>query len=60
MTLTEEEKQRVAARVAAFETATGVEPARLWQHGNNRSATARSLGIDRGNFRRLLKKPGLG
>jgi anaerobic nitric oxide reductase transcription regulator len=34
--------------------------ARLRQHGGNRSATARSLGIDRGNFHRLLKKLGLG
>ncbi|MEZ5565187.1 MAG: nitric oxide reductase transcriptional regulator NorR [Gammaproteobacteria bacterium] len=30
--------------------------ARLKQHDGNRASTARSLGIDRGNFHRLLKK----
>ncbi len=34
--------------------------ARLKAHGGNRASTARSLGIDRGNFHRLLKKIGLG
>jgi len=32
---------------------------RLHQHGGNRTLTARSLGLDRGNFHRLLKKIGL-
>ena len=30
--------------------------ARLREHGGNRTSTARSLGIDRGNFHRLLKR----
>lgn len=29
---------------------------RLAEHGGNKAATARSLGVDRGNFSRLLKK----
>ncbi len=33
--------------------------ARLQQHDGNRAAAARSLGLDRGNFHRLLKKIGL-
>ncbi|GIK34504.1 MAG: hypothetical protein AMXMBFR45_12340 [Gammaproteobacteria bacterium] len=33
--------------------------ARLQQEGGNAAATARSLGLDRGNFHRLLKKAGL-
>lgn len=33
--------------------------ARLLQHGGNRASAARSLGLDRGNFHRLLKKVGL-
>src|SRR5690606_18522604 len=33
--------------------------ARLRTHGGNRAAAARSLGIDRGNFHRLLKRLGL-
>lgn len=33
--------------------------ARLLQHGGNRASAARSLGLDRGNFHRLLKKTGL-
>ncbi len=33
--------------------------ARLREHGGNRASAARSLGIDRGNFYRLLKKLGL-
>ncbi len=33
--------------------------ARLQQHEGNAAATARSLGLDRGNFHRLLKKAGL-
>ncbi|MBW7931639.1 MAG: nitric oxide reductase transcriptional regulator NorR [Gammaproteobacteria bacterium] len=33
--------------------------ARLQQHAGNAAAAARSLGIDRGNFHRLLKKLGL-
>lgn len=37
-----------------------VVEARLRQNNGNRSATARSLGMDRGNFHRLLKKLGLG
>ncbi len=32
---------------------------RLQQYQGNRAATARSLGLDRGNFHRLLKKTGL-
>jgi anaerobic nitric oxide reductase transcription regulator len=32
---------------------------RLREHGGNRASAARSLGIDRGNFYRLLKKLGL-
>lgn len=32
---------------------------RLKQHGGNRASTARSLGLDRGNFHRLLKKIGV-
>ncbi|MFZ5509551.1 MAG: nitric oxide reductase transcriptional regulator NorR [Pseudomonadota bacterium] len=36
-----------------------VVQARLRQHGGNRAAAARSLGIDRGNFHRLLRKMGL-
>ena len=32
---------------------------RLQQHGGNRASAARSLGLDRGNFHRLLKKMGL-
>jgi anaerobic nitric oxide reductase transcription regulator len=34
--------------------------ARLRQYGGNRASAARSLGIDRGNFHRLLKRLGLG
>lgn len=34
--------------------------ARLRQYGGNRACAARSLGIDRGNFHRLLKRLGLG
>lgn len=33
--------------------------ARLKEHGGNRASAARSLGLDRGNFHRLLKKIGL-
>ena len=33
--------------------------ARLQQHRGNRASAARSLGLDRGNFHRLLKKMGL-
>jgi anaerobic nitric oxide reductase transcription regulator len=36
-----------------------VVQARLRQHKGNRASTARSLGLDRGNFHRLLKKMGL-
>ena len=34
--------------------------ARLREHGGNRAAAARSLGLDRGNFYRLLKRLGVG
>jgi anaerobic nitric oxide reductase transcription regulator len=33
--------------------------ARLREHGGNRASAARSLGIDRGNFHRLLKRLGI-
>jgi anaerobic nitric oxide reductase transcription regulator len=36
-----------------------VVEARLREHGGNRASAARSLGIDRGNFHRLLKRLGL-
>jgi anaerobic nitric oxide reductase transcription regulator len=36
-----------------------VVQARLRQHGGNRASAARSLGLDRGNFHRLLKKMSL-
>jgi anaerobic nitric oxide reductase transcription regulator len=36
-----------------------VVQARLRAHANNRTAAARSLGLDRGNFHRLLKRLGL-
>ena len=61
-----------AADVARDETAAGLtmgqamehyqrELIRIRLHGNggNLAATARSLGLDRGNFHRLLKRLGL-